>query len=110
MDPNKTISSAESNKGNFIVSVKVTNTSPKNDQGSIQVIIDGSAISKTISAQFPAKETITKTFQFKGTDVPVGKGFTGEVEPEKSNSVTGHGVNSPGKKARGGKVDNRSKF
>ncbi|HYO07045.1 MAG TPA: hypothetical protein VER14_08675, partial [Phototrophicaceae bacterium] len=97
-DKNMTISNLKSNKDNFIVSVKVTNNSPKNDQGNIHVRIDGGAESKTASAQFPAKKTITKTFQFKASDVPVGKGFTVEVEPEKSNSVTGQGVNSPAKK------------
>jgi hypothetical protein len=58
----------------------------------------GNIESKTASAHFPAKKTITKTFQFKGSDVPVGKGFIVKVEPENSNSVTGHGVNSPAKK------------
>jgi hypothetical protein len=100
---NTTLGLVESNKGIFIVKVEVTNNSPNQDRGRISVKIDGNP-EKTISTQFPAKKTIEKTFEFKVSDVPVGKAFTVKVEPENSNSATAHGVNSPAKKPEGVKL------
>jgi hypothetical protein len=82
----------------FRVLVKVTNNAVNDEKGGIYLSIDNSDIASSIlDITFPAKETITKTFEFNSRDVPVGKGFTAEVVYSDDYGVEVNGVNSPSK-------------
>ena len=87
------------NAGKFIVIVKVTNKGPNDEKGGVYIRIDDTDISKSLyGVIFPAKKTVTKTFEFNGDDVPVGTGFTVTVDPNNGNSVSSNGKNTPASK------------
>lgn len=64
----------------FKVIVKVTNYGNTDEFGAINVDIDGNLAPQWQSGiKFPAHETVSHTFEFVSSDVPVGTGFTAEV-------------------------------
>jgi hypothetical protein len=64
----------------FTVIVQITNNKAIDEIGTSHIFIDDTNISKVLNGvNFPAKKTITKTFEFNSKDVPVGKSFTVEV-------------------------------
>ncbi len=82
----------------FAINVQVTNDAVTDTYGSISVKLDDPAISKFSSMDFPAKTTVTKTFEFNSNDVPVGKGFTVSLSyGMKSIGEVKEGTNSPAK-------------
>lgn len=87
-----------SNKGKFIAVVKVKNTSKEDYKGGIYINIVDSDISKHVYTKFPKGKTVTKTFEFKSEDVPVGTGFTVKVICGDDYDKMKHGVNGPSKK------------
>lgn len=64
----------------FKVIVKVTNYGNTDEFGAINVDVDGNLAPQWQSGiNFPAHETVSHTFEFISSDVPVGTGFTAEV-------------------------------
>ena len=86
------------NAGKFIVNVDITNNNLKDEKGGIYIRIDDTDISKSLyGVTFPAKKTITKTFEFNSKDVPVGKGFSAEIVYGDDYDEQASGVNGPSK-------------
>ncbi len=80
----------------FKLNVQVTNNKATDERGQIFAHIDGTNLYKSLdNVVFPSKKTITKTFEFNSKDVPVGKGYTVNVEPVNGPTETVRGVNSP---------------
>ncbi len=86
------------NDSKFKLNVQVTNDAAINESGFIDVSIDDTNIYKSLDGPFPAKTTVTKTFEFNSNDVPVGKGFMVTLISRDSTTQTEYsvkGVNSP---------------
>jgi hypothetical protein len=82
--------------GKLTIDVMVTNNLADDESGQIIVEIDDTDISKKMSGVlFPAKTTVTKTFEFDSRYVPIGKGFSAEVVYGDDFDTAAHGINDP---------------
>ena len=89
-------------KGTFKVIVEVTNQSPQDISGGITVSVDHSPeniVKSAYGVYFPGGgETISKTFMFKSTDVPVGTDFEVNIDYGDDYNQYKFGENSPEKR------------
>ena len=89
-------------KGTFKVIVEVTNQSPRDISGGITVNVDHSPeniVKSAYGVYFPGGgETISKTFMFKSTDVPVGTDFEVNIDYGDDYNQYKFGENSPEKR------------
>lgn len=88
-------------KGTFKVIVEVTNQSPQDISGGITVSVDHSPeniVKADYRVYFPGGETISKTFMFKSTDVPVGTEFEVNIDYGDDYNQYKFGENSPEKR------------
>jgi hypothetical protein len=89
-------------KGTFKVIVEVTNQSPQDISGGITVSVDHSPeniVKADYRVYFPGGgETISKTFMFKSTDVPVGTDFEVNIDYGDDYNQYKFGENSPEKR------------
>ncbi len=89
-------------KGTFKVIVEVTNQSPRDISGGITVSVDHSPeniVKSAYGVYFPGGgETISKTFMFKSTDVPVGTDFEVNIDYGDDYNQYKFGENSPEKR------------
>lgn len=64
----------------FKVIVSVTNNGNNGEHGVLHVFIDGGVTSKWLNnLYFPSKQTVSKTFEFLSSDIPVDTTFNVEV-------------------------------
>lgn len=94
-------SSIPTNKGIFRVIVQVTNNSPQDISGGITVSIDHqpeNIFKSAYGLYFHAGETVSKTFTFKSSDVPIGTEFEVNIDYGDDYNQYTFGENSPVKR------------
>jgi hypothetical protein len=94
-------SSSSSDEGTFKVIVEVTNYSNRDTYGGITISVDHypyNIFKSSYNIYFPAGETISKTFTFKSSDVPVGTGFVVNIDYGDDYNQYIYGENTPAKK------------
>lgn len=90
--------SSDSSNGTFKVNVEVTNNSFRDTFGNIVVNVDQDPDDVSKSAYgvyFPAKDTVTKTFSFKSSEVPIGAEFNVNINYGNNLNQSGVGENTP---------------
>lgn len=90
-----------STQGIFRVIVQVTNQSPQDISGGITISVDHQPQNIFRSAYglyFPADETLSTTFTFKSSDVPVGTDFEVNIDYGDDNNQYTFGENTPVKR------------
>jgi hypothetical protein len=91
----KDVNAQSTQGGVFKVIVQVQNTDNLDEQGAINVAIDGIRNPQTLSGlSFPGLQTSSYTFEFSSDEVPVGTGFTAEVIYGDDDIKRASGVNS----------------
>lgn len=90
------VSQNKKDLGKFVVDVQITNNAVADDVGTVHVSIDNTNLSKALNGvNYPALRTITKSFNFSPSDIPVSKGFTVEVIHGNDVFKRAYGINSP---------------
>jgi hypothetical protein len=93
--------SSSSGEGTFKVIVEVTNYSNRDTYGGITINVDHypqNIFKSAYNLYFPAGETISKTFIFKSSDVPVETGFIVNIDYGDDYNQYIYGENTPAKK------------
>jgi hypothetical protein len=91
----KDVNAQSTQSGVFKVIVQVQNTDNLDEQGAINVAIDGIRNPQTLSGlSFPGLQSSSYTFEFSSDEVPVGTGFTAEVIYGDDDIKRASGVNS----------------
>ena len=91
----KDVNAQSTQSGLFKIIVQVQNTDNLDEQGAINVAIDGIRNPQTLSGlSFPGLQSSSYTFEFSSDEVPVGTGFTAEVIYGDDDIKRASGVNS----------------